>query len=94
MTELSVTQTGDAGVYRFSAVITDLQTTKVLAKPVLLTKVGMPATVELGAQPGVVLRFVVTVANGGHEASYRSEVVRNGKVESAQSGLLSVKNSV
>jgi len=91
MTDISVSTTDKAGVYKVSAVITDLTTARVIAKPVLLAAEGQPATVEFGSQQASSYKFVVTVDDKGHTASYRSEQVRAGVVESAQSGTLTVE---
>ena len=90
MTSVSVAATDKAGVYKFTAVITDLVTDQVVAKPSITTAVGKVATVEFGAKPSMLFRFMVTVDDKGQTAAYRSELVKEGKVESGQSGTLVV----
>lgn len=90
MTSIAVSATDKPGVYKVSAVITDLATEKVVAKPVLLTEAGKRATIEFGARLATVYKFVVTVDDKGQAATYRSELLRAGVVESGQSGTLAI----
>jgi hypothetical protein len=92
VTSIAVNRTVQAGVYRVSAVITDVHTAKVLGKPVLLTKPGVPGTIEMGTQAGVIVRFVVTVDQSGQTAVYRSEVLKGGTVQSGNSGTIAVQD--
>lgn len=90
-TAVSVSPTDKPGVYVVSAKVTDLATDKVLAAPSLQTVAGIPATFELGVEPTVTIKFVVSVQADGRSAHYTSEVRRNGKVESAHSATLALE---
>lgn len=94
MTSIAVSATDKPGIYKVSAVITDLATEKVVAKPVLLTEAGKRATIEFGARQATVYKFVVTVDDKGQAATYRSELVRAGVVESGQSGTLTINHNI
>jgi hypothetical protein len=91
VTVVSVTTTASAGTYRVSATVTDAQSSKLLAEPAMLVKPGTPAVFEVGLNPGVALRFTVTVDAKGQSATYRSETLRNGSVESGYAGVLFVE---
>jgi hypothetical protein len=85
-----VKATDRARLFLVSARITDAQTAATLATPAFLAEVGIPASFEIGANPGVSLRFTVTVDASGTSALYRSETLRDGKVQSGYSGVLYV----
>jgi len=89
-TSVSVAPGTKPGEYVVKATVSDLNTSKVLARPMLTTLAGTPATIEIGSQSGVVLKLVVTVAVDGRSASYVGEVRKGGKVESSQSATLSL----
>ena len=89
-TLVSVAPSSTPGQYVVKATVSDLNTSKVLARPTLITEAGKPATIEIGSQGGVVLKVVVNVAVDGRSASYVGEVRRGGKVESSQSATLSL----
>jgi beta-lactamase regulating signal transducer with metallopeptidase domain len=78
------------GQFLVSTTITDLATSRILGEPRLLTNADVPATMEIGTNH-LMMRFVVTVDASGREAAYTSEVRRDDKVESAQSGTLIVQ---
>ncbi len=88
---VKVAPTAEPGVYLVSAKVSDLATDKILATPELRVVAGAaPATFELGIDPVVVIKFVVSVAADGRSAEYTSEVRRNRKVESAHSATLAL----
>ena len=90
MATVSVKAAGRAHLFLVSARITDAQTAAILATPAFLAKAGIPASFEIGANPGVSLRFSVTVDTSGRSALYRSETLKDGKVQSGYSGVLYV----
>lgn len=92
-TSVSVVPGDRPGEYVVRATVSDLNTSKVLARPTLVTAVGTPATIEIGSQAGVILKVVVTVAGDGRSASYVGEVHRAGKLESSQSATLSISGA-
>ena len=92
VTAVSVAATARAGTYRVSSTITDAQTSKLLAEPAMLVKPGTPAAFEIGMNPGVTLRFTVTVDASGDRAVYRSETLRDGRIESAYAGALYIEH--
>ena len=57
----------------------------------MLVKPGTPAMFEIGTNPGITLRFTVTVDANGERAAYRSETLRDGKVESGYAGALYIE---
>lgn len=87
---VSVSAGPKAHVFLVSARVTDAQTAAILATPSFLAKAGVPASFEVGANPGVSLRFSVTVDPSGTSALYRSETLEDGTVQSGYSGLLYV----
>jgi hypothetical protein len=87
---ITVSPGGEPGVYVVRAKVTDLKTSKILATPELKTVAGTPATFELGIKDKVIIKFVVTINETGQEASYISEVRRNGELESSQEASLSL----
>jgi len=91
VTAVLVAATATAGTFRVTATITDARTSKLLAKPAMLVKPGTPAMFEIGTNPGITLRFTVTVDANGERAAYRSETLRDGKVESGYAGALYIE---
>jgi hypothetical protein len=90
MTEVSVKATDKAHLFLVSARITDAQTAATLAAPSFVAEAGVPAGFVVGANPGVSLRFSVTVDSSGSSARYRSEILKDGKIQSGYSGVLYV----
>ena len=90
MAAVSVKTTSRAHLFLVSARITDAQTAAILATPSFLAKAGVPASFQVGANPGVSLRFSVTVDASGQSALYRSETLKDGAVQSGYSGVLYV----
>jgi hypothetical protein len=85
---------GDAlDSYEIHAVVSDLRTGDVLAKPVILTHAGAPAVAEIGGvgvEGMVSVVFTVTVDASGRTAAYSSEVRDNAEVIASQSATLAV----
>jgi hypothetical protein len=92
VTAVSVATTATPGVFRVSATITDARTSRVLASPATLIKSGSSAAFQVGMNPGRSLRFTVTVDANGELARYRSETLKDGRVESGYSGTLYVEH--
>lgn len=90
MAAVSIKAAGRANLFLVSASITDARTAAILATPSFLAKAGIPASFEVGANPGVSLRFRVTVDTSGRSALYRSETLEDGKVQNGYSGVLYV----
>ena len=82
---------GSADTFRVSATVRDLRNGNVLSQPVLITRAGMPAKVEVGTtgSPGAtIVAFTVTVAHDGKSAAYKSEIRSNGDVVAAEEATL------
>lgn len=90
MAAVSVKAAGRTHLFLVSARITDAQTAAILATPSFLAKAGIPASFEVGANPGMSLRFSITVDPSGRSARYRSEILKDGRVQSGYSGVLYV----
>jgi type II secretory pathway component HofQ len=93
--EVQVKRTQTKDVYAVTAVISDLNSGKVLAQPKLITHAGAPARIEVGEKgaPGAVMVDVeVTVASSGSTAGYTSEIRDNDKVVSSQLLTLAVSD--
>jgi hypothetical protein len=91
--QISVTHGDVSDTYKVNAVVSDLRTGKVLAKPVLVTRAGVPARAEIGGDgtKGMVsVMFTVTVDPSGKTAAYSSEVRDNSQVVTSQSATLAV----
>lgn len=67
---------------------------KSLGKPILQTRPGVPVTIEIGSQTGVMVRSVVTVDASGRTVNYRTEVLKAGAIQSAHSGTALVQDEV
>lgn len=76
-----------AGQYRIQAVVTDLDTKKIIAEPTLVARANEPATFEMGT-PNLLLKLVVRIAQDGRSASYVGEIHKAGRLESAHSSSL------
>src|SRR5689334_5622774 len=86
--EISVAHAAAPDTYTVNAVVTDLRTGHVLAKPVMLTRAGMPARAEVGGvgvEGMASVAFTVTVDASGQTAAYSSEVRDNAEVVASQS---------
>ncbi len=94
VTVVSAARTAQPGIYRVSLSSTDAQTSKVLGAPFVSTKPGVPATLEIGSQLGVVVRTVVTVEASGRSVTYRMDVLKAGAVQSAHAGTALVQDEV
>ena len=90
-TVITVRATTDANVYHVSTVVTDLQTSQVIARPALLVGASQPASFEMGTKPGSVLKVVVNVDADGQTANYRSEMILDGRIVSSHADSLRVK---
>ena len=91
-TVVTVSSTSDAAVYRVSTVVTDVPTSKVVGRPVLLVGASQPASFEIGTtQPGSILKVVVNVDADGLNANYRVEMIVDGQVVSTNSDRLRVQ---
>ena len=79
--------------YIINAVVSDLRTGNVLAKPVMVTRAGTPARAEIGGvgvKGMVSVAFTVTVDPSGQTAAYSSEVRDNAEVVASQSATLAI----
>jgi hypothetical protein len=91
--QIAVTHGDAPDTYNINAVVSDLRTGKVLAKPVLVTRAGTPARAEIGGDgvKGMVsVTFTVTVDPSGKTAAYSSEIHDNSEVVASQSATLAV----
>jgi hypothetical protein len=80
-------------LYNINAVVSDLRTGAVLAKPVMVTRAGAPARAEIGGvgvKGMVSVALTVTVDPSGQTAAYSSEVRDNAEVVASQSATLAV----
>lgn len=91
LTSVSVASTDSAGVYRVSVTVVDAQSSQVLANPILMARAGSPSRYQIGFNPGVSIRFTVTVNADGRTATYQSETLRDGQVQSGYIGTLYVQ---
>ena len=79
--------------YTINAIVSDLRTGNVLAKPVMVARAGSPARAEVGGvgvKGMVSVAFTVTVDPSGQTAAYSSEVRDNAEVVASQSATLAV----
>ncbi len=79
--------------YTINAIVSDLRTGNVLAKPVMVARAGSPARAEIGGvgvKGMVSVAFTVTVDPSGQTAAYSSEVRDNAEVVASQSATLAV----
>ncbi len=83
-TSVEVTPDKQIGHYVVRAIVTDLDTQRVIAEPMLVARNNEPATFEMGT-PKLLLRLVVNIAPDGRSASYVGEIHKAGKIESSHS---------
>ncbi len=79
--------------YTINAIVSDLRTGNVLAKPVLVARAGSPARAEIGSvgSKGMIsIAFTVTVDSSGQTAAYSTEFRDNAEVFASQSATLAV----
>jgi hypothetical protein len=91
--ELSVHRGAEPATYVIKAVVTDLRDGRVMARPSLITKAGIPARADVGAvgDRGLMsVGFTVTVDAQGKTAAYSGEVREDAQVISSQSATLAV----
>jgi hypothetical protein len=91
--QIAVTRGATPDTYTVNAVVSDLRTGNVLAKPVVITRAGTPARAEIGgvgAKGMVSVAFTITVDASGKTATYSSEVRDNAEVVASQSATLAV----
>lgn len=91
--QIAVSHGDTADSYTINAVVSDLRTGKVLAKPVMVARAGAPARAEIGGvdvKGMVSVAFTVTVDPSGETAAYSSEVRDNAEVVASQSATLAV----
>lgn len=90
--QVSVASAG-TDTYRVQATVRDLRNGNILSEPKLVTRAGVPAKAEVGADgaPGdMLVAFTVTVAPDGQSASYTSELRSNGEVLASAEATLAV----
>jgi hypothetical protein len=87
---VSVTPSTKAGEFVVSAVFTDLNTARLLARPTLIAVVGKPARIEIGSEPGILIRITVEISADGRNVKYVTEQLKDGKLESSHSSALSL----
>jgi hypothetical protein len=91
--QIAVTHGDAPDTYNVNAVVSDLRTGKVLAKPALITRAGTPARAEIGADgtKGMVsVTLTVTVDPSGKTAAYSGEIRDNSELVASQSATLAV----
>ena len=91
--QISVSHGAAPDTYTINAVVSDLRTGAVLAKPVMVAHAGSPARAEIGGvgvKGMVSVAFTVTVDSSGQTAAYSSEVRDNAEVVASQSATLAV----
>lgn len=71
-------------------IYTDLITSAVLANPTILAVAGKPTKVQIGLASGTIIRFTVEVSLDGRNATYVSEILKAGKIDSSHSITLSL----
>lgn len=81
-TSVEVTPGKQVGHYLVRAIVTDLDTQRVIAEPVLVARANEPATFEMGT-PKLLLKLVVNIAQDGRSARYVGEIHKAGKIESS-----------
>jgi hypothetical protein len=74
-----------AGEYVAKAVFKDLITSAVLARPMIIAAAGKPTKIEIGSESGTIIRFTVEVSLDGRNATYISQILKAGKIDSSHS---------
>lgn len=87
-TEVTVTAGTAVDQFVVRAKVTDINSSRVIATPVLLVAANQPATVEIGRPDAVKLKLIFTVSADGKTASYTNEIQRNGEVQSSHKATL------
>lgn len=82
---VSISPSTKAGDYVVKAVFTDLITSAVLARPIMIAAAGKPAKIEIGSESGTIIRFTVEISLDGRNATYVSEILKAGKIDSSHS---------
>lgn len=88
---LTVKPSSDAqGIYKVTAVITDLENEEVLSAPTIHLAKGEWGEVKSGTKGEEVLLFKVLVSEDESETSYKVELTREGEVVASQKATISL----
>jgi hypothetical protein len=87
---VSIAPSTKPGEYIIKAVFTDLITSTILARPVLIAAAGKPARIEIGAEPGTMIKIKIDISTDGRNATYVTETLKDGKLDTSHSATLSL----